>query len=118
MANLQHPSAQNMNQAVRSIADGCQALATEAARIQNFPAFDQGAQVFQLLQQVLNGQQQLQNEVVQLRYDVRQLRYEVGQLRHQVGEVQSQWGFPLFLFRRRSVGLTVCGFGLDSSVCP
>jgi hypothetical protein len=66
MANLQQPNAQNVSRAVRNTADGYQDLATEAARMQNMPVFNQGAQIIQMLQQVLNGQQQLRIQVGQL----------------------------------------------------
>lgn len=83
MADLQQPNAQNVTQAIRNIAGGFQDLATEAARIQNIPAFNQGGQIIQMLQQLLQGQHQLQNQI--------------GELQNQVEELQNTWVFPILV---------------------
>ena len=48
MADLQQPNAQHVSRAIQYTADGYQDLATEAARIQNIPAFNQGGQIIQI----------------------------------------------------------------------
>ncbi|CCX31304.1 Protein of unknown function [Pyronema omphalodes CBS 100304] len=50
------------------------------------PAFNQGARIIQMLQQLLDGQQQL--------------RIQVGQLQNQVGDLQNhQQRMPMMLYR-------------------
>ncbi|RPA94349.1 hypothetical protein L873DRAFT_1846672 [Choiromyces venosus 120613-1] len=93
MANTQQPTTQNISQAFHNTANGYQDLRTEVDRIPNMPVFDQGTQITQILQQVLNGQ--------------RELQAQVGEIQNQVGELQNQWVFPILVwYRSRAYSLT------------
>ncbi|RPA94352.1 hypothetical protein L873DRAFT_1793026 [Choiromyces venosus 120613-1] len=112
MANTQQPTAQNISRAFHNTANGYQDLRTEVDRIPNMPVFDQGTQITQILQQLLNGQQELQNgqqelwgQIRELQIGQQELQDQVGHILDHVGELQNQW-VSLSLFGT-AVALTV-----------
>ncbi|RPA94348.1 hypothetical protein L873DRAFT_1793023 [Choiromyces venosus 120613-1] len=109
MANTQQPTTQNISQAFHNTANGYQDLRTEVDRIPNMPVFDQGTQITQILQQLLNGQQELQNgqqelwgQIRELQIGQQELQDQVGHILDHVGELQNQWVFPILVWYRSS----------------